>query len=224
MTADPLATGLGAAATGSPAAFGWVFVAGVITSIGPCVAPRFIAVAALANGARRPWPALAAYISGIIAAYVALGFAAGAVGLLFAWSAHIDALLAVALGAGGLVTIARATPARSCADHRADRKTAAPAGIGAAFLLGIASTAVISPCCTPLVAAIASLASTTRHPLASAALLAVFALGHAAALIAAAATGSLALLPLRRFVSGQAPAIVAGGLMLCLGAFYGVLA
>jgi cytochrome c-type biogenesis protein len=223
MTADPLATGLGAAATGSPAAFGWIFVAGVITSIGPCVAPRFIAVAALANGARRPWPALAAYISGIIAAYVALGFAAGAVGLLFAWSAHIDALLAVALGAGGLVTIARATPARSC-DHGAARQPAAPGGIGAAFLLGIASTAVISPCCTPLVAAIASLASTTRHPLASAALLAVFALGHAAALIAAAATGSLALVPLRRFVSGQAPAIVAGGLMLCLGAFYGVLA
>ena len=49
----PFGDGLHAVAMRSPLAYPLVFAAGAVTSIGPCAAPRYVAVAALVSSARR---------------------------------------------------------------------------------------------------------------------------------------------------------------------------
>ncbi len=126
---DVLGEGLRAAATRSPLAYPLVFAAGVVTSVGPCVAPRYVAVAALANAARRPWRVVAAFVAGLVGAYVALGLAAGALGALWSTSSAVYAVLAVVLAVGGLVTLLRAerTSTRASTGTRTHARTTARA-------------------------------------------------------------------------------------------------
>ncbi|HEY0615159.1 MAG TPA: hypothetical protein VGC96_10980, partial [Candidatus Elarobacter sp.] len=74
---DLLDGALRAVATRSHAAYPLVFAAGLVTSIGPCAAPRYVAVAALVNAARRPWHIAVPFALGLIGAYVVTGFGAG---------------------------------------------------------------------------------------------------------------------------------------------------
>lgn len=220
---DVLGDALAAAAARSVLAYPLVFAAGVVTSVGPCAAPRYVAVAALAQAARRPWAVTSAFVAGLVGAYVVLGCAAGTAGALWSASRAVYAALAVALAASGVVTLARANGGEHA--HRPALGEAAPgASVGGTFLLGASGALVVSPCCTPVVAGIAGLTLTSGRAADGVALLVAFACGHALPVVAAGALGTRPCGALRRAAASQAPAVVAGGLMLALAAYYGTLA
>ena len=212
---DPIALCVEAIVRGDAARFPLVALAGLMTSLGPCVAPRYIAIAALL-GERRRTRTVAAFVAGMLTAYAALGFGAG---LLFGLAGHASALyavLAAALALGGIATLLRGP---ACT-----HTTAPPRRASAAFSLGAASALVVSPCCTPVVAAVAGMTVAGANQFGRAALLGAFALGHAAPLFAAGSLGSLAARTFAHWNASPAPAVVSGSLMLALGAYYGLLA
>jgi len=231
---DLLSQGLQAVATRSPLALPLVFAAGAATSVGPCLAPRYVAVAALAQGARRPWLAAAAFAAGLIAAYAALVLAAGSLGALVRRSPLVYAMLAAALVAAGIAAIVRGDRAHvhgdaDASEGRPERCAASPprrtaGGIGGALLLGASSALVVSPCCTPVVAAIAGFTVSGTRPADGVALVAAFACGHALPLAAVASLGNGVAATFARFRVGGAGATVAGTLMIAVGAYYAVLA
>jgi thiol:disulfide interchange protein DsbD len=222
---DAVSAGLHAVATRSPLAYPLVFAAGAATSIGPCAAPRYVALAALVGGARRPSCTIAAFVGGLVGAYVVLGVAAGALGVLWSASGYVYVALAVILAIAGTATLLRGGGAPHACHDRAraiDRGTGA--SIGGTFLLGASSAVVVSPCCTPIVAGIAGLTTAGGHTGTGVALLAAFACGHALPIVSAGAMGTRAVRAARRLAASHAPAVVAGTLMLALAAYYGALA
>ena len=214
----------------SPAAVGLLFVAGTITSVGPCVAPRYVAIAAIVNGYPRPIVPTVAFVGGLVSAFMALGFGAGVVGNLGNSSSLVYALLALGLIAAGCVTLVRAVPQRCAAGcdaghhHAAAQKTAQHRSLGAVYLLGATSALVVSPCCTPVLGAIVATSTAIGKPVAGMLLLASFALGHALPLFFAGSVASGLRRVVRWRIPEQVPAIIGGVLMLTLGAYYGALA
>ena len=220
---DAVSAGLHAVATRSPLAYPLVFAAGAVTSIGPCAAPRYVALAALVNASRRPTGIIAAFVAGLVGAYVVLGAAAGAVGALWSASRLVYAALAVFLAIAGVVTLLRGGAPHAHRSARA-QDAGARASLGGTFLLGASSAFVVSPCCTPVVAGIAGLTTASGHTGEGVALLAAFASGHALPIVSAGALGTRVARGLRHVSASHAPAVVAGTLMLALAAYYGVLA
>jgi cytochrome c-type biogenesis protein len=223
---DPVAAAMFALTSGSPAAVGLVFLAGAVTSIGPCMAPRYIAIAAIVNGARRPIRPTLAFVLGLVCAFVALGFVAGLLGTLWSVSSSIYLVLALGLILGGCVTLVRAVP-HQAGDHVCADTTPARGperSLGAIFLLGAASAFVLSPCCTPIVAAVVATSTAIGSPVTGVILLFSYAAGHALPLFFAGNIGPVAARILPPRLMDQAPAIVGAALMLTLGAYYGVLA
>jgi cytochrome c-type biogenesis protein len=94
-------------------------------------------------------------------------------------STFVYGALAVALAIGALWTVLRATPQACAHDH-----TGPPASYGAIFVLGASTSLVFSPCCTPLMVSVASVALALSRPMQGAAILAAFGLGHALPLLA----------------------------------------
>jgi thiol:disulfide interchange protein DsbD len=216
---DPTTAAMTAIMHGDAARFPLVACAGMLTSIGPCVAPRYVALASILSGPRRAIT-IALFIAGIITVYMALGFGAGLLSAVTQNAARIDVALALILVAGGLVTLLRRSEHR-CHDGAA---SVTPHRLSSIFCLGAASALVISPCCTPIVAAVIAFPSLDPSPGARAALLGAFAFGHAVPLLALGSTGALFAERLHRWTASPAPAVVSGTLMLALGAYYGLLA
>ena len=221
---DAVSAGLQAVAMRSPLAYPLVFAAGAVTSIGPCAAPRYVALAALANATRRPARIVTAFVAGIVGAYIVLGVAAGTLGALWSASRLAYAALAVVLAVAGGVTLLRAGNASHVHEDDAGHNAGTQASLGGTFLLGASSAFVVSPCCTPIVAGIAGLTTASGHTGEGVALLAAFACGHALPVVSAGALGARIARAMRRVTASHAPAVVAGTLMLALAAYYGVLA
>jgi len=191
------------------------FALGAFTGVGPCVAPRYIALAALVARTRRPWRVAAAFSSGVVSAYVIIGLGAGLLGTVRAWSSLIDVGLALTLTIAGSITLLR--------DDVHRHTPCGNASSGGAFLLGATSALVVSPCCTPIVAAIAGFAGLDGQPLEAALLVGAFAAGHALPL-GAVTFGARSLHALSRLGSASAGAVVGGTLMIALGGFYALRA
>jgi thiol:disulfide interchange protein DsbD len=196
-----------------------VAFAGVVTSLGPCVAPRYVAVAALL-GERRRTLTIATFVSGMLAAYVALGFGTGLLAQLAGHASALYLLLAIALGCAGLITLSRSP---RCDHAHDERRRSQPRRLSGVFSLGAASALVVSPCCTPVVAAVLGLTAFDANPLSRAALLGAFAIGHAAPLFIVSSLGSLFARSFRSWNASPAPAVISGTLALALGAYYGLL-
>jgi cytochrome c-type biogenesis protein len=215
---DPIASAIAAAALQSPWAPASAFAAGVATSVGPCVAPRFVAVAALASspGVAR-WKAVSAFAAGLCASYVALGVAAGFAARIAAISAHVYALLALALLAFGLKTLWSEAPTCLHGDPK-------PRSLGGACLLGMSFALVASPCCTPVIVVLGSLAASGPSPAFGALLIGSYSAGHALPLVGAGFGWQW--LGTRLDVRAWRPAMqtVGGALLLALAGYYGVLA
>ncbi|HWT06236.1 MAG TPA: hypothetical protein VN224_10800, partial [Xanthomonadales bacterium] len=143
---DAVSAGLHAVATRSPLACPLVFAAGAVTSIGPCAAPRYVALAALVNASRRPSRIVAAFVAGLVGAYVALGAAAGALGALWSASRLVYAALAIALAVAGLATLLRGGGASHAHGNVSHDDAGARTSLGGTFLLGASSAFVVSPC------------------------------------------------------------------------------
>ncbi len=191
------------------------FGAGITTSTGPCIAPRFLAAVTLCagtSGARR-WLRLGSFVAGSALSFVAACSAGSAIARIGAYSVQTYAVLATVCVIAGIAGIVRT---HECANGRTSPSC------GAAFLGGGAAGIVGAPCCGPLAAlAGAGWAMAGRDPLVPAA----FALGHAVPFVALAVGSSARidrLLRLRWPV--EASATIAGGLAVALGAYYAVLA
>jgi thiol:disulfide interchange protein DsbD len=217
---DPVTLSVEAVARGDAARLPLVAFAGAVTSFGPCVAPRYVAIAAML-GDRRRTVTIAAFVLGMLAAYTALGFGAGLLWQLTGHASALYAVLAIALAGAGLVTLLR-TPSCDHVHHAASNS--APHRLSGVFSLGAASALVVSPCCTPVVAAVVGMTAGDANPLSRALLLGAFALGHAAPLFLAGSLGSIFAGRLRAWNASPAPAVVSGSLMLALGGYYGLLA
>jgi cytochrome c biogenesis protein CcdA len=201
----------------SPLAIPVLFGAGAMTSVGPCIAPRYVALAALAQRSRTPWRTAAAFAAGVISAYVAIGAGAELMAGVRAWSTAIDLVLAASLAAGGGIMLLR--DEENSHAHDAPR-----GGNSGAYLLGAMSALVVSPCCTPIVAAIAGLAMLDARPLEVALLVTAFAAGHVAPLGAAVVLGARGTHTLTQLGAASGNGVIAGTFMLALAAYYGLRA
>lgn len=194
------------------------FVAGVVASTGPCVAPRFVAVTAMNAGADRTMRLrrTTAFLAGLVAWYVALGLAGAWIVRLASGSWLVNLLAAAAMLALGALTLAR-----GCSTHRGAR--GAPLSLGASFLFGASFGLIAAPCCTPLVLALASAVGSSGDPWYVALAVAAFASGHVLPLAfageAASRFGSL----LERHALEAASSVVGGALMLALGGYFVLL-
>jgi cytochrome c biogenesis protein CcdA len=148
---DPVALSIDAIARGDAGRLPLVALAGTVTSFGPCVAPRYVAIAALL-GERRRTLTIAAFVAGMVTAYTALGFGAGLLAQVAGHASSLYVVLAAVLAAGGLITLCREP---SCDHaHHSFRACTQPHRVSAVFSLGAASALVVSPCCTPILAAV----------------------------------------------------------------------
>lgn len=199
-----------------------VFAAGAASSLGPCVAPRFIAVAGIAAGKSRSQIIILtlSFIAGLVFTYAAFGAVSSLLLRATQVSGYTYALVAAALAAGGVWTLWREETRCAHLDYASKHGT----GAGAAFLLGCSFALVVSPCCTPLVLGIVAYTSESGNAVYASELLCCFALGHALPVIAVAFGVQRVNALLERYAVRQAASVVSATLMLGLAGYYAVLA
>ncbi|MDQ2680525.1 MAG: hypothetical protein M3Y21_05820 [Candidatus Eremiobacteraeota bacterium] len=216
---DLLQSSLYAMSTGSSRAAVWVFGVGVLSSAGPCVAPRLIAIGGFGLQPSRAQTVrlTLGFIAGLTIMYSAFGLLSSLLVRVSAFTGFLYGVLAVLMLIGGVLTLVR--PSRNCiAGHNAARTST----LGGAFLIGAASALVVSPCCTPLLLSIVAYTSSVGRPVYGAMLLACFALGHALPLLmlSIGATGCLRIWEQLRV--REAASVVSGALMVFLALYYAV--
>jgi len=207
-----------AVSSGNVWALALAFTAGVAGGAGPCVAPRFIAVAAFTlNRTFREGAAMTtSFVAGLVAVYVLFAAAGSLIWEAFRYSSEIYVAAAAIMAAAGLVVLAKA-PA-DCVHPRAHRASA-----GSTFLAGASSAAILSPCCTPVVMAAIAYGSVTGLWF-SCVVMACFALGHALpASLMALGGGAVRPILTSPAVHG-ATRTIGGSLMLALAGYYAVIA
>src|ERR1700681_5112249 len=177
---------MGFVAHGSSWAWPLVFIAGVVSSLGPCASPRIVALSSLVLRSRNPMLVGAAFIGSTIATYAFFGVVGSLVGDLVGYASWIYAGVEVVALAGGIVTLVGATVHRheEHARERPERNA-----FSAAFLAGVGFALMVSPCCTPILGVIVTYTSLRGDVALGSGLLAVFGLGHAAPLLATLAGG-----------------------------------
>jgi cytochrome c-type biogenesis protein len=186
-----------------------VFVAGVLTSLTPCIYPMIPITAAIVGGksvgadgsAARGRPILLtlSYVFGLALVYAVLGLVAGLTGTLFgsvssnpwAYFAMANLLILFALFMLDVVPL----PIPSSLIARAASAGRGGAAVGT-FIMGAASGLVAAPCSAPVMAAILTWVGTTHSAVLGFIYLFVFSLGMCTFLvIAGLSTGALARLP-----------------------------
>lgn len=205
----------------SPAAPALAYGAGVLTSAGPCLAPRVAAIAGMAARvpAERRVQLHLCFVGGLASAYALIAASVVLLARLTAASPYVYALLAAALCAYGI---------KSVLDTRGDchhelRASAAPS-LGCAFVVGAGYALIVSPCCTPVIAAIATAGSMAPSPVLAASVALMFGFGHASPVL----VGSLGVARLsgatRALAHRSELSVVSGAVMIALGGYYGILA
>ena len=189
-------------------AIGAVFIAGVLTSLTPCIYPMIPVTAAIVGGhavGDAPQPrsrtiALTlAYVVGLATVYATLGVVAGMTGTLFGsvstnpwlYFAMANVLLLAALSMLDVI------PVRLPASLVQRASTAGTAGrVSGALIMGAVSGLVAAPCSAPVMAAVLTWVTTTHRPVLGFIYLLSFSLGMCALLVAVGlASGTLARLP-----------------------------
>src|SRR5579862_3948054 len=186
-----------------------LFVAGVLTSLTPCIYPMIPITAAIVGGGSvkreagasrlRPVVLTLSYVIGLALVYAALGVLAGLTGTLFgsvssnpwAYFAMANLLLLFALAMLDVIHVRVPT---------ALAQRAAQAGRGGdlvgALVMGAASGLVAAPCSAPVMAAVLTWVGTTHSAVLGFIYLFVFSLGMCSFLVLAGiSTGALARLP-----------------------------
>lgn len=218
MMWDPASVGLTAVGRQSPYAFPLLFVAGALTSIGPCSAPRVLAAAGLASAPRtNRLLKICAFICGILVVYVAFALFGAVLADALRFSSWIYGLTGIALVIGGLAGLLRLRRGDFCASKR----TAIPSG--AALFLGASTALIVSPCCTPMLASIVAFGAATGSAIFAALCVISFGLGHAAPVMVVGSFGSIVTVFEKAGELQDALSTIAGALMMGLGAYYLVL-
>ena len=185
-------------------ALGVMFLAGLATSLTPCIYPMIPITAGLlgAGGVARSRGRTAlhtgCYVLGLALVYAILGLIAGLTGTLFgtissnpwAYFAIGSLLLLAALAMLDVIPVAAPTRIVQWAGRLGGGSA------GGAFLLGATSGLVAAPCGAPAFAAVLTWVATTRSAVWGFTYLFVFSLGMTAVLVVVGlAAGSLAALP-----------------------------
>lgn len=193
--ADTLAQYLGAGGIG-PVQLLVAFAGGLLAGFGPCILPMMPAVfgyitgsvaGSAETGGRRPGyleglVLAGVFVLGMSAVFTVIGAAAGLMGraiLVAGWASYLLAAVLVVLGLHLLGAI------QLPLDRLNRRVVTRPrrGGVLGAGALGILFGVVASPCSTPVLAVIATLAAAGKDPAAGALLLFVFGLGKGVPLL-----------------------------------------
>lgn len=195
--------------TSSPAlAVLLLFVAGVLTSLTPCIYPMIPITAAIVGGqslgeTRPPRSRTAvltlAYVGGLALVYATLGVLAGMTGTIFGavstnpWAYFFMANLLVLASLSMLDVI----PLRLPLALVARASTAGTAGrVSGAFIMGAVSGLVAAPCSAPVMAAVLTWVTTTQRAALGFVYLLSFSLGMCTLLVLVGLfSGSVARLP-----------------------------
>ena len=204
--------GISALLTDNPAlALPLVFLAGVLTSLTPCVYPMIPITAAIVGGAEVGVPAgsprrrfrvvtlTLVYVMGLALVYAGLGLFAGLTGTLFGtvttnpWLYFAMANLLIVAALAMLDVL----PIRIPSALLARASTAGTAGrYSGALIMGAMSGLVAAPCSAPVMASVLTWVSTTRSAGLGFVYLFVFSLGMCTLLVAVGfSSGILARLP-----------------------------
>lgn len=185
-----------------------VFLAGVLTSLTPCVYPMIPITAAIVGGGstdgekpdrRRTIYLTFSYVVGLAVVYALLGVIAGLTGTMFGsistnpWLYFGMANLMLAAGLSMLDVF----PIRLPAGMQARLATAGAAGrASGAFIMGAVSGLVAAPCSAPVMAAVLTWVTVTRRGVLGFAYLLAFSLGMCALLVAVGLfSGTVSRLP-----------------------------
>jgi cytochrome c-type biogenesis protein len=185
-----------------------LFLAGVLTSLTPCIYPMIPITAAIVGGNTaseaapprwRPLLLSVTYAIGLAVVYSALGLFAGLTGTLFGtistnpWLYFAMANLLVLAGLAMLDVI----PVRLPASLVARASTAGTSGrFSGALVMGAMSGLVAAPCSAPVMAAVLTWVTTTKSAVLGFAYLFAFSLGMCALLVAVGvSSGALSRLP-----------------------------
>ena len=173
------------AASSTLAAVFIVFLAGVLTSLTPCVYPMIPVVVTYVGGTSagsrgRAVTRSAVYVLGMVVIYAALGAVAGLTGSIFGrstqrWYVYLPiGLLILLLGLSMLGVWTVRIPA-SISGRLAS--TGSRRGLAGPFLTGAASGLIAAPCTAPVLGTLLVLVGRGGRPIYGAFLLFVFALG-----------------------------------------------
>jgi len=182
-------------------AIGLLFVAGVVTSLTPCIYPMIPITAGIIGGSAGPDAGrgrvaalTASYVLGLATLYATAGLIAGLSGQLFGslaaswWSRSLIAVFLTAFGLAMLDVIPVPMPQRLL-----DRVARLKGGsIPAVFLLGATSGLVAAPCGAPAFAAVLTWVSTTGSGTLGFIYLFVFSLGMTVLLVGVGMSAGLA--------------------------------
>jgi cytochrome c-type biogenesis protein len=185
-----------------------LFIAGVLTSLAPCIYPMIPITAAIVGGTSvgataRPRSRTVAltftYVLGLALAYAALGLFAGLTGTLFGsvstnpWLYFAMANLLILAALASLDVIPVRVPSWLLTRASAAGDSGSLYGV---FVMGAVSGLVAAPCSAPVMAAVLTWVSTTRSGVLGFIYLFVFSLGMCALLVIVGLfSGSLARLP-----------------------------
>lgn len=166
----------------------------------------------------RRYSTVAAFVTGLVLAYMLISSCAALCVRMTRASGAIYALLAAGLMAFGLRSLLQ-EGSHVCTHAAAARQ----ASLGWAFFNGGSLAFVASPCCTPILVSIAGLATSATLGFALP-IAALFAIGHAVPLVAAA-TGATSLSEAMRSEGwGVVLCVINGAVLLALGGYYALLA
>ncbi len=208
------------------ASMGFGFVAGMLSTLSPCVLPLLPLVLGPALAVHRL--GVAALAAGLVTSFVGVGLFVATIG----FSAGLDGdvfrgISAVLLGIMGVVLLSGALQQRfavatggvSNAGNRLIQRLT-PTGLGGQFVLGLLLGAVWSPCVGPTLGAASVLAAQGRDLASVASVMVAFGLGTAVPLIVVGSLSRQALMRWRgRMMSaGKAGKLILGGGALVVAA------
>lgn len=199
------------------ASLGAAFVAGISTSVGPCAAPRYLALIGSLQSCRSRDRAVAigTFAGGLATSYAACAFVAGVLGFVLMHSREMFAALAIAFCTSGILTMVARD---GCAHHATGTQPSR------GFLSGFASGLVVSPCCAPFVAGTGILAAASGSAIDAAAALAAFLFGHVAPVLIAGGSSLAVPAGIRSATLRGAMATIGGTCSIALGLYYGLTA
>ena len=215
------------------AAFGIALLGGMVAGFGPCILPMIPAVFGYITGTvagaeetnaprSAPLRALAltvVFVFGMSIVFAAIGAVAGVLGhalIIGRWAYYVVAVVCVLIGLQMLEVIALPIDRLNALlpVKRPERR-----GFLGALSFGMLFGLVASPCSTPILAAIATIAAASGNALQGAALLFVFGLGKGVPLlILGVAAGSLGFM--RRMSKAAAVLTRIGGVGMLVAAAY----
>jgi cytochrome c-type biogenesis protein len=232
VNVESLAQQLASGTIVGPAAFGVALAGGLVAGFGPCVLPMVPAVFGYITGtvagdesdpvAHRPVRALAltaVFVTGMSLVFAAMGAFAGFVGhavVVGRWAYYVVAVVCAVIGLQLLGAISLPVDRLNAwlPVKRPERR-----GLLGALLFGMLFGLVASPCSTPILAAIATLAAVGGDPVRGGAMLFVYGLGKGVPLLLlGVASGSLGFM--RRVSAASTVLSKFGGVGLLVAAGY----